>query len=229
MVIQKYIDEIKFVLKKFGDDVIVDDRLIKRWLDSQRALMIKNKINAGETIDDNITQTISYIELMVAPSSMVKEIKSPGRFLVTAARLPKFIECTNKVLLTSVRIPELDGYEISTVRRDEIRHVGNGVFNRSDVYGFLYNGYYYIKIPEANFKASLITHVAIDGVFETPSDLAYYKYTDGTRAYKEEYDHYPISDTIWEYLLGAIMQFKAGQNQMFVKDLENDGKDNTEA
>ena len=226
---QQYIDEIKIALKKTHDDSEIDDRLVGRWLDSQRALWIKNSINKGDTIEDNIPQTIYNIEMQVVSSSMITAAPQQGRFLVTAKVLPKFIECSNRLLLTSIRMPELDGMEVNTVKREEIRYVGNGVFNKIDVFGFLYNNKYYIKIPEGNFKVGLITHVAVDGVFETPSDLGAYYHMDGTRAYKEEVDNYPISDTNWEYLLGAIMQFKGNQQQMFRKDVENDGRDSTEA
>lgn len=226
---KRYIDEIVIALKKDNDDAQIDERLISRWLDSQRALFIKNKINQGETIEDNITQTIHNIRVEVVSSSMNDSVGATGRYLKTAARLPKFIECTNRVLLTSVRIPEIDGYEISTVSRSAITSVGNGVFNTSDIYGFLYNNDYYIKIPEANFKASLITHITIDGVFETPEDVGLYRHTDGSSAYEVDIDDYPISDTIWEYLLGSILDYKSKQNQMFRKDLNNDGRDSSEA
>jgi len=226
---QQYIDEIKIALKKTSDDSELDDRLIGRWLDSQRALFIKNAINKGETIEDNITQTIYNIEMQVISNSMITLVPKQGRYLVTTKPLPKFIECSNRLLITSIRIPELDGLEVNTVKRDEIRYVGNGVFNKTDVFGFLYNNKYYIKIPEGNFKVGLITHLAIDGVFETPSNLGAYYHIDGTRAYKEEIDNYPISDTIWEYLLGAVMQYKGNQQQMFRKDVENNERDSTEA
>lgn len=229
MIKQRYIDEIIEAIKKDNDDTEVDERLVNRWLDSQRALFIKNRINQGETIEDNITQTVHNLRVEIVDSTMNNNVPTKGRFLRTLARLPKFIECTNRLLITSVRVPQLDGYEINTVKRNEIANTSEGVFNKEDIYGFLYNSYYYIKIPDSNFRASLITHLSVDGVFETPDDLGLYRNKDGSQAYQVDLDDYPISDTIWNYILGAILSYKVGQSNSFRKDLENDGRDSTEA
>ena len=157
MIKQNYIDEILIALKKTNSDANIDDRLIERWMDTQRAIFIKNKINQGETIEDNITQTIHNIKVDIVDASMNNAVPTRGRFLRTSARLPKFIECTNRLLLTSVRLPELNGREVNTVKREEINYTGSGVLNTDEMFGFLYNGYYYLKIPDTNFKISLIT------------------------------------------------------------------------
>ncbi len=126
---EKYIDEIIVTLKQDYDESSLDRRLIGRWLDTQRSLFIKNRVNRGESIEDNIMQTIAKIPVEVASDSMNAALKSSGRLLVTSTRLPRFIEFKDSLGVVSVRIPKLLGYEVSMVNREDLAYTGNGFFN----------------------------------------------------------------------------------------------------
>lgn len=220
-----YIDEILTTLKKDYDESNLNRRLVGRWLDSQRVLFIKNEINKGKDINNSIMQTIENIELENVNNASIGEKDNTIQLIGTKVSIPKVVEFSHMSGLLSVRNSNLVGYEITLVKREDIKYAGSGNFNKADTHAFLYNNKIYIKIPKDNFKVSLLTHINIDGIFEEPKAVSHYRNRNNEPCYNVEYDHYPINDALWEYMLGNIINSRYLIYKREIKDKENDEND----
>lgn len=222
MTLAYYVNEIRGLMKERGDDSDLDDRLIMRWINSQRALWIKNQVNNEYSIEDNIIQTITGLELKTTTASECSYLISDKKFLVTKRDIPKPIEFKDRLGIIDVRIPEIGGYSINMVKKTSIRYVGNGRFNSRDVFGFYHNKKIYIKVPDNNFRVSLLTHITVEEVCENPLQVEAYKGIDNEKCYDIETSDYPINDALWEYMLAKIIEAKMSVFEAHLFKEEND-------
>lgn len=225
MTLTYYTNEIRQLVKERGDDSDLDDRLIIRWINSQRALWIKNQVNNEYTIEDNIVQMIPCLELRVASAAECPYIESDRRYLVSKREIPKPIEFKDRLGLQDIRIPEIGGYSLNMVKKDTIKYSGNGRYNSRDIFGFYHNNRIYIKVPENNYRIAMLTNITVEAVFDNPLAVAGFLNCNNEPCYEEDYSDYPISDALWEYMLGEIMRTKLGIfESQTSKDENNDSE-----
>lgn len=224
MTLNYYVYEVRNLLSESMDDSNLDDRLIIRWINTQRVLWIKNQGNREYTLEDNIIQNIPALELKVASGTEAKMLNSTRQYLVSKRKLPKPIEFKDRLGIISVRVPEIGGYEINMVEKGAIRFSGNGVFNSRDIFGTYHNGRLYFKIPKNNYRAAMLSYVSVDIICENPLELEGFV-VGTTQAFNQETDDYPMSDALWEYMIGEILRNKAGL--IPAPKLENDDRGET--
>lgn len=215
MKIIDYINELKLELVKQDiiDTQFLDNRLLYQIINNQRALWLKNEINKGRSIEDNIRQTINGLELEVADASSFPLIQTTYRVLRTKLSIPRTIELLYSDTIMGVRSSNILGVYYNYVKRDKFVFSGNGKFNKKLPFCTLYDNYIYFKIPKANSKIGLITHISLEGVFENPIEV--YNMTDkslnpnysGDRGTNDVFgEEYPISKAMWVYIKGSILQ-----------------------
>lgn len=221
MTLNYYVNELRQLVRDNGDDSALDDRLLERWINSQRVLWIKNQVNNESSIEDNVKQTLPCLELRVTDASECSYLSRGRSYLVTKRELPKPIEFKDRLGFVDVRVPEIGGYPINMVKKENIGTTGNGRYNSRDIFGFYHNSHIYIKVPKNNYRAALLTNISVDGVFENPLALAGYNNCNGSKCFDKDTDDYPINDALWEYMLGAILK-KLGMFEQEVPKLAND-------
>ena len=204
MTLKELISEVKLTLKWDESDIEYDDRIIIRFLNSQRALFIKNEINKGNLLTHSVYQTISSLPLVLVSGTMSPYFVSDKKFLTSKAKLPRIIEVKGDLLVRSLRVPELAGRELNQLLPEKIKVAGNGKFNTGEIFSTFYRDRVFIKDSCVNKDIQNLSEVTIDAVFENPLKLSEFVNSDGTPAYDVEKDHYPINDTLWEYMIGAI-------------------------
>jgi len=204
MKLNELIDEVKLTLKWDESDIEYDDRIITRFINSQRSLSIKNEINKGNLLSNTVYQTINSIPLILVSGAMVPSYISNDKFLTSKQTLPRIMEIKNELQIKSVRLPELSGKELNLVAPKEISFVGNGKFNGAEMYCSFYRDRIFIKNSNVNRGIQNLNDFTLDAIFEDPTKLVNVINSDGTKAYDLYKDHYPINDNLWEYMIGAI-------------------------
>jgi len=226
MTLDYYIADIRSLVKQTHDETILDDRLIIRWINTQRALWIKNQVNNEYVISESILQTIPCLQLKIIGNAECSLASSTSTFLATDI-IPKPVEFKDRLGILDVRTSSLDGYSVSLCKKGELRYKGNGRYNKMDLFGIYANDKIYIKVPKYNFRASLLTSITIDIVAENPLQLNSYRNCNNKPCYNIDTDNYPISEALWEYMQGAILQSKYGIMAQTKEAIENDEHNDT--
>ena len=208
MRIRDYLDELRVELLRNDrvDNQYNDDRVLYRLLNNQRSLWLKNEMNKGRSIEDNVKQTINGLELEVVDASTFPLVSTKYRVLRTLDVIPKTVERLHSDTITQVRNSNLLSEKYNYTHRDKFPFSGNGRFNKDDVFATLYNNHIYIKIPKDNPSVATLTHISIEGVFEDPKEPYSYTKAAQSKIYDVLQEEYPLSLAMWNYIKGAILQ-----------------------
>lgn len=197
-----YVYEIRALLPK--DWLDVDQRHIIEWINSQRALWLKNEFNKNRLIDDNIKQSFPIIMNLVERSE-VTGIKSGNVILKSNVLIPNTIIRHYKDCITSTHNADLLTESYNYVTKDEAIYSGNGKINCRDIFSFIYKDYLYIKTQKANPKLRLIKNVIVEGVFEDPIDVDVNYCKNGSPFYTDMEREYPLPKQLWNYMKEQII------------------------
>lgn len=224
MILKYYVDEIRAVLKLDQSDIEHDERLIIRWLNSQRALFIKNEVNKGNTLTHTAYQTLNSLKLILVSGAMTNYFSTDAKYLTTEKKLPKILEAKGMLKVKSIRMPELGGKELNLVNPEKVKYSGNGKFNSREIYATYYKNRFYIKNKEGNKDIENLNFITVDAIFENPLDLVNVIDAEGLPMYNIDVDDYPINDNLWEYMLGAIRN-----NRFLLMEQIRDKQDNDDS
>lgn len=188
------------------DNKYNDNRFLYELINTQRNTWLKNEMNKGRSIEDNIRQSINGLELQVADASTFPLIATNSRVLRTIDKIPRTIERLHNDTILQVRNSNLVSQKYNYVHRDKFPFVGNGRFNKSDIFITLYNDHLYVKLQKENPKIAMLTHLTIEGVFEDPREPYYFKDEARKATYDVYLEEYPLSRAMWTYIKGVILQ-----------------------
>ena len=209
MSIRDYIDSLRNIIRRYNvDNTEMDDRIILDWINSQRALWLKNELNKGRSIEDNVKQTIDGIELEVVNASSFSPVYASDYLLKSKQQIPKMIELSHYFGHLLIRNSNIRSVRYNYVHRDRIPYVGNGKFNKDKIFVTLYNNFLYVMTTRQNPKINLLTHLSIESIFEDPREPYYYSSKGKELNYDVRAEEYPISKTMWDYMVNAIIQTK---------------------
>jgi len=181
-----------------------EERLCIAELNEKRAILLKNRLNQGWKLSDNITQTLVGVELEVVDASEFNYLPSSDRLLKSTKPLPSFIVGMDTPAYLTVRHPSVIARQFNVVTPDAAVYAGNGVTNKRSVFCFIYNSYLYIKLKRENPKIALIDTVSVEGVFEDPLEAMVFNNPDlyGRDLWQQEY---PIPLAEWSYIKSMIV------------------------
>lgn len=198
---------------KTSDD-IPSNRMIKDWIHSTRAMLLKQRLEKPmAVIDDQITQTISPVPLEDVDSSTL-ELESSGRkMLRTKDIIPPTIN-RKGLIGTFKRIGPIDRLEkrYRVVSHETALTSGNGKFNKKDIYAFPLDNKIYLIARDLSPKEKL----DIRGVFQNPEQIPNFS-DDGP---------YPINRELVDDLERIIVQTKFPTTLVGYKDTVADDTDN---
>jgi hypothetical protein len=175
---------------EISDDDSVSLEQLKFDINNFRAQFIRNELNRLRSVDSDITQTICLDLEKVDPSSCC-DIEIECNFLLRSTKpIPDAIELHNKPGITWVGPVDKTLRPFSLIDYNRVPWVGNGRFNKNNVYTFLYDDHLYIMCND-RYSMSL-SNAVVRGVFENPEEAA--KFTDcstGKPCYSDD-DDYPV-------------------------------------
>ena len=194
-----YISELRNSLPQ--DYKYLDDRLLMRLLGEFRTVYIKNEYNKNKTIDPELAQEIDF-EIQPADQSTVIYVSTSDRILKSIREIPKPIKLSHRDLVLNIRNPQIMADNYNYVNKEHAVYAGNGKFNKKDIFGFLYNNKFYIKLKKENPKIALLSIISIRAIFENPLDCIPFQFNE----YIDPLDYeYPMTDTIWGYIKSNIL------------------------
>lgn len=220
MTVEYYVYEIRELLP--NDYKNVDNRYILRLLSLQRALFLKNEVNKGRPVNDQISQTLTDVDINVVNRSEVPGISSRFNILKSAIEIPTPILLAHRPGIESVRDSDILTDSFDFLTKDMAIHAGSGKFNQRDTYAFLYKNYMYIKLLAANPKQAILNNISIEGIFEDPIEVIKINAGEG-----DDYDfmqaEYPINDTVWSYIKANVLEY--GFNVIRAEEEEDEHQD----
>lgn len=198
-----YVYEVRALLPK--DWLNVDQRLIIRWLNLQRALWLKNEFNKNGVISDKVKQSFPTV-MKLTSGSEIQGVKSTSVLLKSDIEIPDTIIRQHKDTITSIHNADILNERYNYVTKDDAIYSGNGKMSSKDVFSFIYNKYLYIKTQKSNPKIKLINNIVVEGVFEDPIEVAVNYIKSGSPFYDDMERDYPLPDTLWNYMKEQIIK-----------------------
>lgn len=209
MNINQGVYELRSVIRRQNlyDDDRLDDRLLKFWINNQRALWIRNEMNKPRSIDEQIIQTLGCVPLEVADRSSCPSFTTGYSILQTSLDIPKTIELNNGDGIIEIGPVDKIARPFSYVNINRARFGGNGKFNSQVIFAFRYGQRILLiaKDMESGSFLKYMKYLRIRGVFESPEDVAKFVRIDGSPCYTDE-DDYPLNQWMWNYIREAILK-----------------------
>jgi len=176
-----------------------------QWVTNQRALWLSREYNKGRGIKNNEMQTLDNVQLeIVDEANMYAAFNCTIPLLRSTKKLPRSLQLLFSDTIVSIRPHGIVQARINYVSREQAVVSGNGIFNRSHVYAFIYNDYLYIKYGSKANKGNIIKKVNVEGVFENPLAVDIFNNIDDAILLGKA--EYPISMQFIEYIKGQILQ-----------------------
>ena len=209
--------------EEYSDDNALDNRQIRFWIKTQRAVLIRNELNKNRTIDPDIIQNLGCISLIVADRAECCNLSSDCTILKTNIDIPSPIELHHQVAITRVGPIDLLAKAFSFVPYQQAVFSGNGRFTQNEYFAYYINKRIYIKV---RFDKSLkigINKINVQGVFEDPEEASAFKLCSGEPCYTSS-SSYPIKGWMIDYMKNQIINSNVKLINMIPSDKTNDAK-----
>lgn len=207
MTLQDAINELRLVIRQQNlyDDDQLDDRLLKDWVNNQRALWVRNEMNKPRSVDEQIVQTLGCVSLEVGDRSNCPSYLTDFNILQTSQDMPKTIELNNGDGIIEVAPVDRIAYPFSYVTLQRFRFGGNGQFNKNIIFATRYGQRILVRSASNENFSKYLRYLRIRGVFEDPEAVAEFSHVDGTACYSDS-DEYPMNRWMWQYIRDEILK-----------------------
>ena len=211
-----------------SDDVSLSKRQIAFWINSQRALLIRQELNKGRALDPAITQSLNCVELEVVSASDCCIDNSDCMILRTVNTIPKPISTYSRQGITRVGPVNIMSKPYLLVPQAQALYSGNGRFNSEQRFAFYKDGYIYIKLN--TLTVSVLKRISITGIFDNPEDVSKFNDCDGNPCFSWD-DEYPMSAWMIDYVKDNILKLDISILKQLPTDRSNDssGEQNSQS
>ncbi len=227
MTIGQGTDELRLVIRQQNlyDDDQLDDRLLKVWINNQRALWLRNEMNKPRSVDEQIIQSLGAVPLEVADQSSHPSYLTGYEMLQTSVDIPKTIELNNGDGLVEVAPLDKIAYPFSYVTLQRFRFSGNGKWNQNTVFAARYGQRILVMSKGLQSFAKYLRYLRIRGVFEEPEAVANFTHINGDACYSDS-DDYPLNKWMWNYIREEILKANFRELITAPTDKINDSTEN---
>jgi len=227
MTIQQGVNELRLVIRQQNlyDDDQLDDRLLKAWVNNQRALWLRNEMNKPRSIDEQIIQTLGAVPLEVADRTSHPSYLTAYHILQTSVDIPQTIELNNGDGIVEVSTLDKIAYPISYVTFQRFRFSGNGKWNKNIVFATRYGQRILVMSKGDQSFAKYLRYIGIRGVFENPEAVANFTHLNGDACYSDS-DDYPLNTWMWNYIRDEILKANFRELISAPTDKINDSSEN---
>ena len=187
------------------DEDFLTDRQIEFWIKTQRELWIKRRDDAYTANDESLSQQIISDVKSVDRSVNGKKVVAQYRVLRTSDPIPKPIAFKSWDGIISTGPIDLYSNRFNHVAYGESLYANYGRFNKAMLFTYYLGGYVYIVSRSNDNYFSLLTKIAIRGIFNDPREVGKFNNVDGSPCWSESSDDYPINDDLWNYMKSEIL------------------------
>ena len=212
---------------KLTDDTRLDDRLLKEWVHTHRAVWIRRESSKGGwQADRQIGQDITC-PLEVSDRSKVSNLVTGGSILRTALELPKTIELRNRTAIMEVGPIDKIALPFSFVPLHRARTFASGKFNQGAVCAFEYARRIYLWALMTNESfLKYLRYIGVHGIFQDPTEAAIFSHVNGDACYTDN-DEYPMNAWMWKFMREEILEANFELLTKAPTDTVNDANDQT--
>lgn len=224
---QKAVNELRLVIRQQNlyDDDQLDDRLLKDWVNNQRALWLRNEMNKPRSVDEQIIQTLGAVALEVSDRTSLPSYITGYHILQTDTDIPKTIELNNGDGLIEVAPVDRIAYPFSYVPLQRFRFSGNGKWNTNIIFATRYEQRILVMSKGDQSFAKYLRYLRIRGVFEDPEAVANFTHISGEACYSDS-DDYPMNRWMWIYIREEILKANFRELITAPTDKVNDASEN---
>lgn len=190
---------------KLADDSSLEDENIAFWVKNTRALLVKQYLNKGYSIDFNLIQDLKCQLLEVVDRAECCDLEVGCSILRTVNTIPPFIETYHGLAIT--RVGPIDKLQrpYSLVNERQAVFSGNGRYNKTQKFAFWKGSKMYLKVADCDIESHGLRYMNIQGVLEDP-ELAYnLTVCDGSPCYNMNMD-YPMPAWMVETMKEIIVK-----------------------
>lgn len=195
------------------DDYLIDDH-IKFKIHNIRAFLIRQDLNKGNSISDNILQTLCCIDMSLVNSSECPEFPSTCKIYRSTEKIPSFMESDFADNVLAVRNMDIlqEHFDIMSMIRAINRVSYKGRVKAKRGIAFFKERYLYIVDYDKMLKK-----VCIDAVFDNPEEVMDYHSEEAECSPADK--RYPISQWMIKPLTDLVVEyFKRGIQGSDVKE-----------
>jgi len=209
-----------------SDDTDLSPREVMFDIANQRALLIRNELNKGRTIDSDIIQDLGCVAMEAVDPAECCDVQTGCKVMRTVLEIPETIELHNKDGITRIGPVNKTLREFSKTTLEGSKWVGSGKYTTQEIYAYRSNNRIYLV--SNNDKHKFIDYINVRGVFEDPKDVTPFTTCgDGATCYSSD-NKYPLKAWMYTYIENILMQ-KYVMAYQLPTDVLNDGGDNTVA
>lgn len=200
----------------------MDIRLLVDWIQSKRAMLLKQKFDQPfASIDDHYVQDLGSVE-MTKTLSNIAGISNYDYMWGTSIEIPRTIE-SKEGIGTFTRIGPADRlsdhYQVTTYKK--ALSLGYGKFNYNAIYAFVLGDHIYLTSNGGLHFT--VKYLNVRGVFQDPITAA--RIVNSSWDYN---DDYPINKEIIDQLKVLIINEKFGLTLVQAEDKQDNDEDNPE-
>lgn len=207
MTLNELCDDI--LLEARNNQITESEKLSKRqiqlWINTYRAMLIKQKLDKNETADSNFTQHV-VLHLDKIDNCGAIEYKSSDK-------LPKLIDFNNKKGVLNVK--DLFGNIIQLGNQTKTKFQKYRRFTCKDYIAYIEDSYLYVE-----GSPHMLECVEVELIAEDP--------TESILCYNPDEDDYPISGHMWTTIKQLIFDRDLNIMRTSPSDITNDTKDDTQ-
>ena len=209
-----------------SDDSEVSSRYVDRLIHQKRSTFVHNYLSGLRgPIPSKLIQQIPCIEMEVTTSATCcSPMYAEGCKVVIKSKkpVPQFISYGDGQAITSITANDFMYLPHNkNVRIDSLPFIGNGRFNKNQLYFFILDGYLYGVSRDETI--GLIEIVTMTGVLENPSNAGDY-ICGGQPCWTSSDSQYPLEDWMWDLIKKVIYQ-EISTKQSTPTDTLKDNKD----
>lgn len=203
-----------------SDEVRISDRQWLFNLDHQRARLLRQQMEKGQSINEAFVQEVGVLDEDTQERTVAIKKQKCGRWY-TQNPIPGAVECYQQNLLTFVGTPGGHAFQKTNAQRAEWEQYAKYTKRRPKWYQ-LGNTIYLVTPPSPG-----INQVAIRGVFENPRAVHVY---NGTELDALDYLNfpYPISRTALDTITKMLVDGELKLALALPYDYQNDGRETHE-
>lgn len=205
---------------RISDDEALDNELIEYWVINTRHKLIREDLNKGRTLSENITQVLPCIPTIAVDSSECCGTTTDCSIIRTTNRIPKPIELSNKDLITRVAGSDISSKGFSIIPYSRVQWSGSSRWTKNTKKAFYHNGYIYLM-------NSSVIPLSISLVAEDPREAGLLTTCSGSPCYDNN-SNFPLSSWMIPIIKDIIMKVDLRVASQGLNDKKNDEEANPE-